>query len=318
MRARNMTSRLATLLVSTAALASSPAAARLHTQSPAATAQQMFWVDRTGQVGKAIGRPQSLITGPVLSADGGRVLVRARDKDGETDDIWIHTVATGAKTRVTTDPAHDRHPDWSPGGDRVVFYSYRSGLADLFIRAADGSGRDEPLVTDASTHEYGPSWSPDGNIVAYHAHDPKNDRRELLYVTLSGARKSISFLPGAPGIAMPRISPDGRRIAYISNESGRWEVYVRAFPAGTDSRRISTGGGMWPKWSRHTDELFYFDGTTLMVVPVPQRPSTVSVPRAVFTAAQVGLAGNASDAFNPLFDVDSDGQRFVIVRASAK
>jgi dipeptidyl aminopeptidase/acylaminoacyl peptidase len=155
---RIMGSRSATLLLATAALAFTVAAARLQPQSPAATIQQMFWVDRNGQVGQAIGQPQSLITGPVLSSDGGRVLVRARDKDGETDDIWIHAVATASKTRVTTDPAHDRHPDWSPSGDRVVFYSYRNGLADLYLRAADGSGRDEPLVTAASTHEYGPSW----------------------------------------------------------------------------------------------------------------------------------------------------------------
>ena len=202
---------------------------------------------------------------------------------------------------MTTDPAHDRHPDWSPDGDRVVFYSYRNGLADLYIRAADGSGRDEPLVTAASTLR---DWS---ELVSRREHHrlPRSrseDRSARALVRHAQRRaENTSFLPGAPGIAMPRISPDGRRIAYVSNESGRWEVYVRAFPAGTESWKISTGGGMWPKWSRHTDELFYFDGANHDGCDRPAAPSTASVPRPVFTAAQVGLAGSASDAFNPLF-----------------
>jgi Tol biopolymer transport system component len=311
-----MSSRSITRLLAIASLTFTGAAVVGLPAQSGGTAEQLYWVGRDGQVGKAIGQPQSLITGPVLSADGTRVLVRARDKDGETDDIYVHAVGSASKTRVTNDPAHERHPDWAPRGDRVVFYSYRNGLADLYIRAADGSGRDEPLVTAESTHEYGPSWSPDGSLIAYHAHDPKTDRRELMYVTLDGTHKSTLYLPGAPGIAMPRISPDGRHIAYVSNESGRWEVYVRAFPKGTESWKVSTAGGMWPKWSGRSDELFYFDGSTLMAVSVQRQPFKAAAPRALFTAAKVGLAGTLTDAFNPMFDVTADGQRFVIVRAA--
>jgi Tol biopolymer transport system component len=284
-------------------------------QAAPSAPQQMFWVERDGRVGPSIGQPQSLITGPVISADGTRVLVRARDRDGEMDDIWIQSIATPAKTRVTTDPAHERHPDFSPRADRVVFYSYRNGLADLYIRNADGSGRDEPLAMDPNVHEYGPSWSPDGNTIVYHAHDPKTDKRELMFMTLGGQRRATLFLPGSPGIAMPRISPDGRHLAYISNESGKWDVYVRAFPGGRESVKVSTDGGMWPKWCAKTNELFFFDGANVMSAGIQQQnPFKVSAPRKVFAATDVGLSGNLTDAFNPLFDVSADGRRFVIVR----
>lgn len=312
-----MVSRSTTLQLVCGALLLTSGAQHLLSQTPRAAAQQLFWVDRSGKVGQAIGQPQAFSTGPVLTADVSRVLVRSRDKDGEKDDIWIQGVTTSTKTRVTSDPADDRHPDWSPKADRVVFYSYRNGLADLFIKAGNGTGPDEPLTADKTTHEYGPSWSPDGSVIMFHAHEPKSDRRELQYITMSD-RKIKTFLPGAPGIGMPRFSPDGKHVAYVSNESGKWEVYVRAFPDGKESVKVSTGSGMWPKWSAKSNELFYFDGTAVMAVTVQYMPFKASAPRKLFTAAEVGLTGSMSDAFNPLFDVTADGQRFVIVRTASQ
>lgn len=278
-----------------------------------AVLQQLFWIDRAGNVGSAIGEPQALITNPALSPDGSRIVVRAQDREGDRDDIWVHRVDVPRKTRVTEDPADDKMPTWSPTGDRVAFYSYRNGLADLYVRMADGSGQDEGLVTTEETHEYGPSWSPDGKTVVYHVHDPETDRRELKYVTV-GDGEVRPFLPGAASIAMPEFSPDGRYVAYVSDESGRFEVYVRAFPDGQESWKISTDGGMWPKWSGGSGELFFFDGTDVATVAVQRDPFRVSAPRKLFAASQVGMESTIWNAFNPLFDVADDGQRFVVVR----
>lgn len=135
-----------------------------------------------------------------------------------------------------------------------------------------------------------------------------------MYVRLGQGNRIESFLPGTAGIAMPRFSPDGRSIAYVSDESGRWDVYARAFPSGTESWRISTGGGTWLKWCARTNELFFFNGNAVMAVTVQHNPFKTSGAVQVFTAAQVGLAENTTDVFNPLFDVAADCQRFVVVR----
>lgn len=283
-------------------------------EATGAPAQQLYWVDRQGVVGAAAGPPQALITSPALSPDGARVVVRARDRPDDRDDIWVHDVADGTKTRVTRHAADDKMPTWSPAGDRIAFYSYRNGLSDLYVRAADGGGEDEPLVLTEGTHEYGPSWSPDGRTVAFHRHDPETDTRALMYVTVGASGQVREFLPGEASIAMPEFAPDGRYLAYVSNESGEFDVYVRAFPDGRESVKVSRDGGMWPKWSGDSSELFFYDGTHIAVVSVRSDPFEVSGPRRLFDVSEVGMESTIWDAFNPLYDVADDGRRFVVVR----
>lgn len=276
--------------------------------------QQLAWVDRSGKVSGPIGQPQDLITDTALSPDGSRVAVRGQEQNN--DDIWIHDMARGTKTRITFHPAAERQPGWSPSGDRVVYFSYRNNdLADLFIHAADGSG-EETLLVAGPGHDYAPNWSQDGKYLIYHVHDPATDNRDLWYVPMTGSdRQPRPFLQTPPNAkeSLPKFSPDGRYVAYQSNESGRMEVYVRPFPSGDGKWQVSANGGWWPKWSSQGGELFFFEGNILMTVPVKtQSTFTMGTPQKLFTAEQAGMG--TTSGYNPTYDVTADGKRFVVVQ----
>lgn len=162
-----------------------------------------------------------------------------------------------------------------------------------------------------------PNWSRDGHYLAYYVIDP-NTTRDLWYLPLMGERKPVPFLQTPSSEALPRISPDGRSVAYMSNESGQWEVYVKPFPRGEGKWQVSVKGGHHPRWSGRGNELFYLEGNTLMAVPVETQPGfKKGLPRPLFTGEQVGALLDIRATGNPMvwvYDVTADGQRFVVVR----
>jgi serine/threonine protein kinase/Tol biopolymer transport system component len=275
---------------------------------------QLVWVNRSGRVEGIIGQPQEVIHGPSLSPDGSRVAVGGIENGNE--DIWIHDVARGTKTRLTFDPVDDYEPTWSPAGDQVAFTSVRSDRSGIFLQAADGSGTPQRLVSWANIGSNGnPDWSRDGHALVYHVSGP-NTGRDLWYVPLTGERKPVLFLQTPFHEGLPVLSPDSRYIAYVSNESGRFEVYVKPFPQGEGKWQVSVNGGVYPRWNRRGTELFYVEGNTLMAAPVEtQSRFRVGSPQTLFTGEQVGtsLLYDGS-AFYPSYDVTADGQRFVIVQ----
>ena len=270
--------------------------------------QQLVWLDRTGRKLGTIGQPQQRIQNPALSPDGGRVVVSGIE-EGANQDIWVHEVDRALKTRLTFDPGRDLIPKWSRSGEEVVFSSGRAGNLDIFSRAADGSGEPASLVSTPRP-EFPSDWSPDMKYFLYVAQYPETglDIWYLERKEQGGGFDSQPFLQTSFSEFLSRLSPDGRFVAYLSDESGRLEVYVRPFPQGGGKWQVSANGGNFHRWSKDGRELFYVEGETLMSVAVSTTDG-FSAGSAKPLFARPGLAVGASSTF----DVSPDGQRFVVV-----
>jgi Tol biopolymer transport system component len=285
--------------------------------------RQLEWVDRAGHVLGHLGpTDDNGLAYPALSWDEQRVAV-SRAADGNAD-IWFLDVKRGTFTRATSDPANDLAPLWSPDGKWLVFRSSRAGSFDLYLKSMTGTDAAEtPLVADNRT-KTALDWTPDGRTLLFGALDPQNGA-DLWAIDVVGDRKPYPVLRTPFDEMDAHISPDGRWMAYRSNESGRFEIYVRPFvPEGrTQSvQLISTAGGAQPCWSRTGKELFYLspDGQ-MMAVPMEvsaDRQSIVSgTPAALFpthvaSGTYITTAGTAARA---QYNVSYDG-RFLINAAA--
>jgi Tol biopolymer transport system component len=196
-----------------------------------------------------------------------------------------------------------------------VFQSNKEGVLNLFWQMADGSGSLERLTTSDNTQTAN-SWSPDGQLLAFHEIDPALQRD--IWVLRMGdtspssgqVRKAQPFLRTRFDEAGPRFSPDGRWLAYISNESGRYEIYVQPFPGPGGKWQISSDGGTEPLWNRNGRELFYRSGDKMMAVDIATLPSfAAGTPRMLFEGQYVPAPGAS-----PNYDVSPDGQRFLMLK----
>jgi eukaryotic-like serine/threonine-protein kinase len=222
----------------------------------------LAWVGRDGHE-EALAMQPSNYDWADASPDGGHIALWA------SGDIWIHDVARRTTTRLTFDPSNDAVPLWTPDGERVVFASDRSGNFDLYWRRADGTGPEERLTT-GSRNEFPESWGNGGrDLVFLECATPQSGPCDVSVLSMAGERQVKVLLQTKFNEQHPRVSPDGRWLAYDSNESGRPEIYVRPFPDVEGGRwQVSTGGGMEPLWEPKGSELFYRSPTNLMVVPV--------------------------------------------------
>jgi Tol biopolymer transport system component len=286
-----------------------------------AASSQLVWFDRTGKQLSVLGDPAAY--GDIeLSPDGKQVSVSLPDQTGRARDIWFFDVARGLKTRFTFDPADELALVWSPDGSRVVFNSRRKGNLDLYQKAADGSGTEEVLL-EGGRQKYPLSWSADGRFIL-HAENGGPTGNDLFVLPLSGdpstnslrgsgqagqGRKSVPFLQTRFNEVPGRFSPDGRWVAYQSNESGRTEVYVAPFPGPGGKRQVSTAGGINALWRSDGTEIFYFaPDNMLMAAAVNGRGASFEV-GAVKPLFQTRRTG--TEVRSP-YDVTADGQRFLI------
>ena len=276
----------------------------------------LVWVDRQGNEEPLWAEPQ-VYSGPRLSPDGRRVAVAVTEG---SSDIWIYDLEREVSTRLNSDPADDRFPLWTNDGERVVFMSDRDGGLDLFSTRADGTGAIEPLPKSMRSHTpY--SFTPDGQLVVFAgtSGDATNTGIDIGILSPSGEREPEVLLASEFDESQPRISPNGRWIAYTSAEAGEPEVYVRPFPNVHDGRtRISPGYGVGPTWGRDGQELFYQtrvgSNTALVAVAVDTSGSTFEVKESVtlFDGPYRLGTGPSVNAF----DVSPDGERFLMIRES--
>jgi Tol biopolymer transport system component len=266
---------------------------------PGSAEGALMWVARDGQV-KPVTETRGLYDHALLSPDGSRIVLDIGPS--YFADIWVHDIARDTRTRLTTD-AQSFDPIWSADGMRVSFSSSRPGAQGLYQTLADGSGEVEPLVVASNSTPLPDSWSPDGRVLAY-------SNASDIWTLLRGG-KAVAWLATPNTERHARFSPDGRSIAYVSNESGQLEVYLRAYPGPGGKVTISTGGGGEPVWSRDGRELFYRQGATMFAVPVETRPTfKAGTPRRLFEA-RFNMAGGGGHQH---FDISPDGQRFLMVR----
>jgi serine/threonine protein kinase len=271
--------------------------------------RQLAWRDRTGRRLVSVGGPEQRLQSLELSPDGLRAAFSATD--GTNRDVFIFDLARSVRTRLTNDPEFDGAPVWSPDGKEIAFRSSRTGLGDVYIQAADGST--PPTVAVAGPQaDFPRAWSPDGKTILFVRQT--GDSGFDLWAT--ERRPDGSFGPPTPFLQsnsdqnQPAFSPDGRYVVYASYESGRSEIYVRAFPSGAERIQVSTDGGAFPRWSANGKEIFFLKDDTMISVPVSLQPVFQARPQVELFRLR-GLAG----VYAP-FDVTADGQRFLISEPS--
>jgi Tol biopolymer transport system component len=228
--------------------------------------QQLRWVDRTGEIGETIGVPQSDVRSPALSPDGRRVAVSAMD--GTSSNIFSYDTVRGTRTRLRFDSeVSDYQPAWSPTGDQIVIDSDNSPhYSDLIVVDTDGS--EEARALDLGHNMVGcPDWSKDGRFLVYHVKE-QGRGTDLWRYDFTDDQPAQVFLQRPFNTQMPVISPNGSFVAYQSNESGDWEIYVTRFPDGKGKWQVSVDGGMHPRWNGEGDELFYVETGTDMLMSV--------------------------------------------------
>jgi serine/threonine-protein kinase len=247
---------------------------------------------------------------PRLSPDGKRVAVTV---SGSTVDVWVLDVGSGTLRRLTTEGVNER-PEWTPDGSRVLFRSERGHGSELWSEPADGSQPARRLLRDAKDVREG-VISPDGRWLLYRIDDPKT-KADLWSVALD--RNGVPEGEPRPFLATPfseqaaRFSPDGHWVAYESNESGEFSVYVRPFPGPGPVTQVSSDGGVEPVWSGDGRHLFYRDGARLIETSVSTTRGFVAGTQRVVYDVEF-----ASDAVHANYDVSADGSRYLIPAAAA-
>jgi len=243
---------------------------------------------------------------PRISPDGRRLAARIT---AATADIWVHEIGRESLTRLTFEAANWM-PVWTPDGKRIAFSSTKAGgPPNLYWTRADGSGGLERLTT-SDQPQFPGSWSPDGKFFAF-IESFANTGWDIMILPLEGDRKPKPFLQTQFTELAPALSPDGRWLAYQSNESVRNEVYVQPFPGPGGKWQISTDGGTHPVWSRNGREIFYRNGAKVYAVAVqPASGFSFGKPTLLFEAPYT-YASSPS----PNYDVTLDGQHFVMIKA---
>ena len=265
-------------------------------------ASQVLWFDRKGeQTGIAL---NSGIYGNIMLAPNGRdVASDTTDPVSQNTDIWTYDLETKSAKRLTFDPALDSLPIWSPDGSRTVFASNRDLKFDLYLKDANG-GQEEKVIPQEGPDRFPTDWSRDGKYVIYQR------GTDLWFVTIPELR-ATQFLKASSTLKNGQFSPDGKWVAYSSNESGRWEVYVTSFPEAHGKWQVSNSGGDQPRWRSDGKELFYFaPDSRLMAVPVKTGGNfDAGTPTALFQANPRELVAT-SEQFS--YAVSNDGQNFLV------
>jgi Tol biopolymer transport system component/predicted Ser/Thr protein kinase len=215
--------------------------------------RELVWLDRSGRRLATVGEPGDYST-PDLSPDEKRIAVSMREGTKGNTDVWLYDSTRNAWSRFTFDAANDRAPLWSPDGSRIVFGSGARGLLDLWEKPSGGTG--EPrLLAGSDEDKFLSDWSRDGRFIVYHTFGGKG-AWDVWVVPVAGG-KPVPFLASRFTEVQGRLSPDGRWMAYASDESGRFEIYVTDFPGKRGRWQVSTGGGLQPAWRADGREIFY-------------------------------------------------------------
>jgi hypothetical protein len=269
----------------------------------------LAWVDRSGSAEPLplSPRPYGI---PRLSPDGERVLVTTQ---GDRN-VWVHELSRGVTTRLTFEGRNAR-AIWTPDGTRITYASASAGPENLFSRPSDASGTAERLASSDAQQAPG-AWTPDGKTLLFVLGGALD--ADIWTLSVEGDRQPHPFLKTPFSEQYPDLSPDGRWLAYASNQSGRAEVYVQPYPGPGARQQISLDGGTAPAWSRDGREIFFITTptvggqaapTTMMVVPVHLKPMfTSGTPRMLFQGRYGATARIRG------YDVAPDGRRFLMVQ----
>jgi Tol biopolymer transport system component len=271
-------------------------------------AGRLIWFDRSGKQLHTVGTPLAVYANPALSPDEKRVAVGVLDEKTKTNDLWMIDLVRHNMSRFTFDPGEETNPAWSPDGSLIAYTGTPNGVRDLFIQPANGTGNPEPLLIsphDKSVQE----WSPDGKSILFAVIAANARTPAIWHLPVAGHRKPAPVLQASFYINHGQVSPDGRWLAYRSNESGRFEIYVQNYPVSRGKWQISNSGGQEPRWRKDGKELFYVAGGKLMAAQIRSVGDTLQagIPEALFEPPFIRMSGRNR------YCVAAGGQRFLVV-----
>lgn len=276
----------------------SPTGVLAHRSSVESANSRLVWIDRAGVQRETVGH-EGNYRNPRLSPDGKRVAVEMLDSSGNRD-IYILDVARGVPTRFTFDSGRDASPVWLDGGKRIAW----QGPDRVYVKPSNGAGREEVLQKEPWIPDDG---APDGSWLLLHPGQP----RQVWQLPLAGPdRTPRPVIEGRSITTHARVSPDGKWVAYASNDSGRFDVWIQGFPAASGRWQVSTEGGLQPKWRPDGKELFYIaPNGFLMAVPLTLGAGVETAPA---TALFATSAETTTGSFWHQYDVAPDGNRFLV------
>jgi Tol biopolymer transport system component len=299
----------------------------VYNTSAQATMSQLVWLDRAG---KEVGRvgEAGILANPTIAPDGSRVTVDITDERANNVDVWVESLQGAANTRFTFDPSEEVLGVWSRDGRNIVYRNVGSGAVVNGVPAAGATlhlkpatGREREIAIFGIENEFGDvypnSWTLDGKqilcAIIVIGRDGNAQSTRLVLVPASGGRAVPLPIDSKGDVSNGQISPDGKWLAYASNESGNWEVYVTTFPDAAGKWQVSRGGGTEPRWRADGKEMFYISTTgTMMAVPVSSE-STFATGTPVPLFQVYGRAPiSSTDLFT--YDVARDGKRFLVNR----
>jgi serine/threonine-protein kinase len=271
----------------------------------------LVWVDREGKEQPLSAAP-NLYGNPRISPDGTQVALHIGT--GTNQNVWVWDIVRETMTRLTFEEGENSWPIWTQDGKRIVYRSSSDGVHyDINIKAADGSGKVEKLVSWPNLP--GPfDWSRDGKTLLSWDLAVSPFQTNIAIMPLEGDHARKPLLQGKYYYDHPRISPDGRWLAYASNESGQDEIYVRPYPEVNNGRwQVSINGGDGPLWSPDGRELYYRNGESVMAVPVETRPIfKPGKPKALFRGTYFSVI--VGQAVLSQWDISPDGKRFLMMK----
>jgi hypothetical protein len=271
----------------------------------------LTWMDRSGKELGHIGEP-AIIANPTLSPDGSKVAVDISDPKANNVDIWIESTTGEGNTRFTFDPAEEVVGVWSHDG-KTLAYRFGADGSGVYAKAASGLEREKKLffITGASMDDIEPnSWSADDRQILCRRQTTSGEQLELVPAAGGDQRR---LLNGKGSERNGQISPDGNWVAYASDESGTWEIYVTSFPGAVGKWQVSRGGGSEPRWRGDGKEIFYIaPNGVLMAVPVNGETTFATGQPAPLFQVRGRAPISSTDIFT--YDVAKDGKRFLVNR----
>jgi Tol biopolymer transport system component len=267
----------------------------------------LTWYDRKGKELGTVGGP-GILYNPALSPDGERLAVDTDDLQAANINVWIHDLKRATATRFTFGSDEDVDAVWSPDGGRIAYRSYGKGA---MVKQANGLEKERLVggLLDPTGDMLPDSWSPDERYLVCTNQTDRGEQQLYLIDVASGKRSLL--IPGAANHRDGQVSPDGKWLAYQSDESGTWEIYVTTFPAAQGKWQVSQGGGTEPRWRHDGKEIFYISANGMMTaVPVSTESGfSTGSPQQLFPVHSRAPI-SSTDFYS--YDVTRDGQRFLI------
>ena len=272
---------------------------------------RLVWIDRSGKETPVIDAPGNY-GDTSLSPDGRRLVYDVGAEGATRGDLWIRDLARGVSSRFTFDAAGELNAKWSPDGRRIVYTSKGKGPGDLYVKDASGTREAESLLV-SKDEKYVSDWSADGKYILFTSRSDAASGWDIHGMQVDGDKKPFPIVKTQFAELWATFSPDGKYIAYQSNESGRQEVYVHEFPEARNKWQVSTEGGLEPYWRGDGRELFYRSGSRLMSVPIQTGATfTAGTPVPLFQTRFATVTARGRYRPTP------DGQRFLVLAALSR